>query len=115
MPSTASKEDIENVADVQMGLFWDVDAASGDREGTLVGLLLISRSREEKELIAVLRQTLEELDKEGILRREGKAKAVCFIGCKGVDGIWVYGGKGEEMEGADLRVRGRITYLNALI
>ena len=82
--------------DLQMGLYLDADAfaTSGDGKGTVVGLRLISRSREEKELVAPLRQIFEGLDKEGALRRKGKA--VCLIGCKGVDGIWVYGEEGEK-------------------
>ena len=114
MHSTASNEDVGNVADLhlQFGLFRDADAASGDGERNLLGLLMISRSSEERELVAPLRRILEEFNKTGVLGVKGKA--VCFIGCKGVDRIWVYEKERVEMEGADLRVWTTISYLNAL-
>ena len=99
VPSNAPDDVVAQSADLQMGLYLDADATSGDSKGTVVGLRLISRSREEKELVAPLRQILEKFDKEGVLRRKGKA--VCRIGCKGVDGIWVYGEEG-------VRCRGRM-------
>ena len=83
---------VAQFADLQMGVFLDADAASGDGKGIVVGLCLISKSIEERKMVDALLQTLEEMDKEGVLRRKGKA--VCFIGCKGVDGIWVYGEEG---------------------
>ena len=89
---TAPNDDVVNVTDLQMGYYFDADAGNGDGEGIVVGLCLFSMNREERELVALLRQTLEKLDKEGVLRRKGKA--VCLICCKGVAGIWVYGEEG---------------------
>ena len=91
--------------DLTIAFFLDADATSGEGKGNVIGVCLASLGREEMEMVGLLRQNLEVWDKEGVLRRQGKA--VCLLSCRGVDGIWVYGEAGVEVEGADLRVWGQ--------
>ena len=80
----------------------DADATSEDGKGRVIGVCLTSLGTEETEMVDLLWRVLEDYDKEGVLRRQGKA--VCLVSCRGVDGIWVYGEAGVEVEGADRRV-----------
>ena len=88
-------------SDLHTGFFWDGDATSGAGKGSVMGVCLTSLGREEMEMVEFLQRLLEAWDKEGVLRRHGKA--VCLLSCRGVDGIWVYG---EEVENAEISVWG---------
>ena len=102
---TAPDDDVVvNFADLQMVLCLDAGAASEKIEGNILGVCMFSKGREEMELVSSLRKLLKVWDSEGLLKREGKA--VSLVYCKGVQGIWVYGKEGVEVEGADLRLEG---------
>ena len=82
---------------MQMATFLDADAASEKSlEGSVIGFSLTSTGTEEEELFFRAREMLNDMDREGLLRRKGQA--VCLISCIGFDGIWVYGEA--EVEGA---------------
>ena len=102
--SITLNDDVVNVADIPIGLYFDADAASGDMNGDVIGVCLMAIDIEELELVPRLRNMLTHWDRQGLLRREGMA--VCLVSCKDADGIWVYGKEGVEVEGADLRVSG---------
>ena len=92
---TAPNDDVAKFTDIRMGLFLDTDAANF--KGSVIGFCLTLIGIEEIESFDPLWEILENLDRQGWLRKEGRA--VCLVSCEGVDGIWVYG---EKVKGAEL-------------
>lgn len=102
--STGPNYDVDKVADLHMGLFWDADAASGNIKGYVTGMYLVSRGLEEMELVALALNCSKDWDRQRFLRREGMA--ICLVSSKVTDGIWVYREDGVEVEGADRKLWG---------
>ena len=102
----APNDDITKVDDIRIGLFVDADAASENLKGSVIGSVigfgLTAMGREEIELVTSAQKHLKDWDRQGVLRREGRA--VVVVSCKGVDGIWVYGEEGVEVKGAIAKV-----------
>ncbi|KAK0515263.1 hypothetical protein JMJ35_002642 [Cladonia borealis] len=94
----APEDDVAKVAGIQVGLFLDADAAGESLMGSVIGFGLTSTGKEEIELVTLAQEILKDWDRQGLLRRKGRA--VLLVSCKGVDGIWVYGEEGVEVEGA---------------
>ena len=92
---TAPNDDVAKFTDIRMGLFLDTDAANF--KGSVIGFCLTLIGIEEIESFDYSWEILENLDRQGWLRKEGWA--VLLVSCEGVDGIWVYG---EEVKGAEL-------------
>ena len=91
-------------SDLWIGFTWDGDVTSEDVKGKVLGVCLNTNGGDEMKMVVLLLDLLGNWDKEGVLRRQGKA--VCILSCRGVMGIWVYGEVGVEVEGADCRVWG---------
>ena len=100
--------DAANSTDVRMGLFLDPDAAN--IKGSVIGFCLTLIGIGDKESFDVLWEVLEDLDKPGWLRKEGRA--VCLVSCEGVDGVWVYG---EKVKGAELVLEKEGAWLSRIL
>ena len=90
---------VAQFADVQIGLYLDADATSGDCKGNIIGVCIISGRRKEMDLLQLLGEILTSFDSKGQLKKEGMA--VCLVMCKGVAKIYVMGKEGVKMKGAE--------------
>ena len=78
--------------DLQMGILLDADATSENVKGNVIGFMMVSFGRKKMELAPLLLQILNNMDSQGLLRREGKA--VCLVLCNDAQDIIFYAKEG---------------------